>query len=384
MEALEYLVDLISHLCRAQGGPPPGVPVHAPDTFENELVETSVRTGTAPLVQACLGGPREEVGISELGRERLGDAARAVVREGEKTRAWLEKLIPSLEKAGIEHLVVGPSAARLFYKDPSWRGGGEIDLLVREEDWQGLAECMRAVGLFPPCSLPCLAGTAQVLSFFQFFAPCLFGRGDEVVVRVRFRLIPFGVAPVREVAWNGAERVSSSWGEAPVPPGSDLLVDALLRWLLWGGLLPLADAGFIAAAGKVDGNRLMSRFHETGLGRLLERTLGATLALLQLPSHRGVSVDQNLRVDPGEMIAHRSWPSPLVFYLRQCSRRTDKLRAFLALASPPREWVSSYYGCPYRPALALRFVVSTLAGATYAGWGRAGFPEGSAVRKKGF
>jgi len=288
-----------------------------------------------------------------------------------------------LERAGVQYLPVGSTAARLFYPDPDWRGGKVVEILAREDQWPELQEAMGEAGLRPPCSIPTLDGPSDVLSFFQLFSPCVFGRGRDVVVRVRFRLVPFGKAAARERAWEDAERVATSSAEMLLPPAEYLLTDAILGWLLEGGLLPLADLGFLLSRRGGAGKRLLDVFRREPLGPVFHRAFLVASALLRMPMPAGLPPVPVASVNPAEAVSPRDWPSPLVFYLRACPKKSDRLRTFASLVSAPRQWVSSYYARPFRLGLALRFALSTLAGFTYRGWQRAGFSGDDEIRKRG-
>jgi hypothetical protein len=57
-------------------------------------------------------------------------------------------LATAFEQAGIEVTVLKGSAfAHSFYPDPSWRSFGDIDLLVRTQDWRRAGELLRGLGL---------------------------------------------------------------------------------------------------------------------------------------------------------------------------------------------------------------------------------------------
>jgi hypothetical protein len=65
----------------------------------------------------------------------------------------LINLAASFEQAGVDVTVLKGSAfAHSFYPDPSWRSFGDIDLLVRTQDWRRASELLRALGL--PRRLP--------------------------------------------------------------------------------------------------------------------------------------------------------------------------------------------------------------------------------------
>jgi hypothetical protein len=53
----------------------------------------------------------------------------------------------TLEDAGLQCRVLkGPAWAHAVYPDPAWRGFGDVDLLVRSDDWSGVIDALQATG----------------------------------------------------------------------------------------------------------------------------------------------------------------------------------------------------------------------------------------------
>jgi hypothetical protein len=83
------------------------------------------------------------------------DAQLEVVRQAARARArtdlMLERVLRQaagvLDAAGVTHRALKGSVwAHTSYPDPSWRGSGDVDLLVAEDDWYRAVEAMEAAG----------------------------------------------------------------------------------------------------------------------------------------------------------------------------------------------------------------------------------------------
>jgi len=56
-------------------------------------------------------------------------------------------LAAEFRAAGIDHVVLkGPAVAHSFYPDPSWRGFGDLDLLVKTADWRAACRLLEDLG----------------------------------------------------------------------------------------------------------------------------------------------------------------------------------------------------------------------------------------------
>jgi hypothetical protein len=89
----------------------------------------------------------DALGAPAGGAERLladHRSAMAVVLVLERK---LLMLTSAFDAAGIDVVVLkGPALARAFYPDASWRTFGDIDLLVRDQDWGASCELLATIG----------------------------------------------------------------------------------------------------------------------------------------------------------------------------------------------------------------------------------------------
>lgn len=79
----------------------------------------------------------------------------ADVREAGRARAQTDlrierealQVVSRLDEAGVTHRILkGPAWAHSLYPDPSWRGFGDVDLLVAPHDWYRAIEVLESAG----------------------------------------------------------------------------------------------------------------------------------------------------------------------------------------------------------------------------------------------
>jgi hypothetical protein len=75
------------------------------------------------------------------------EAARARAKVDLSLEHELLVVVEALEDAGVSCRVLkGPAWAHSVYPDPSWRGFGDVDLLVRGDDWYRVIDVLQAEG----------------------------------------------------------------------------------------------------------------------------------------------------------------------------------------------------------------------------------------------
>lgn len=64
-------------------------------------------------------------------------------------------VIHELNQAGLDYMVIkGPALAHLVYPDPTVRGFNDLDLLIREQDWEAMHQLLLKLGFAPEKNLP--------------------------------------------------------------------------------------------------------------------------------------------------------------------------------------------------------------------------------------
>lgn len=125
------------------------------------VIETSVRHAIAPLVSHALHqvGAREDIGsfVPTAARANLDDLYR---RSDTRNRVMLEALAEILDALGAAGVpVMALKDVQLVldaYPDRALRPMGDLDLLIRKDDYAEAARCLRAVGFErrPPVDMP--------------------------------------------------------------------------------------------------------------------------------------------------------------------------------------------------------------------------------------
>jgi hypothetical protein len=139
-------LDALSRAIASYGLPPPD---REPITVQDDSWR----------VLALLLSLRRLTGIAlaaaEAGWLRVGDAAveELIQRHREQMLHCLAiersllRVASNLDDAGVPFLVLkGPALAHGLYPDPSWRPFGDLDLLVRTEDWRLACDVVRSAG----------------------------------------------------------------------------------------------------------------------------------------------------------------------------------------------------------------------------------------------
>ena len=60
---------------------------------------------------------------------------------------WFGKVCAALETAGVDYLPLKGSVVRPLYPQPDWRAMGDLDILIREEQYDRIVPAMQAAGL---------------------------------------------------------------------------------------------------------------------------------------------------------------------------------------------------------------------------------------------
>ena len=85
--------------------------------------------------------------LTEEQRTDLLDRHRGAMFAALNIERKLLRTADTLEDAGIRPVVLkGPALAHALYPDPSWRAFGDLDLLVRTEDWRGACDVLAESG----------------------------------------------------------------------------------------------------------------------------------------------------------------------------------------------------------------------------------------------
>jgi hypothetical protein len=255
----------------------------------------SVDQDSWPNVLSLLQGRRITgfaVAALESERLELSDEQAAELLEAHR-RAMLGPLVvergllelaPILDRAGVEFIVLkGPALAHTVYPDPSWRFFGDLDLMVRPQQWREASALLETVGYRRglPDPRP---------RFVERFGGASAHRGPsglEVDLHRTIVLGPFGL-------WVDTERLFDLTTEFRVGgrgfrrlDDTSLLLHACIHASL-GSVPPLTtpvrDVAQVAHFAKVDWDAMAERSARWNLGCVVRHALEYASEALAVPS----------------------------------------------------------------------------------------------------
>lgn len=203
-----------------------------------------------------------EAGWLDLGADqadRLLEAhRRAMLTPLAVERALLE-IATEFESGGIEFVVLkGPALAHTVYRDPSWRFFGDLDLLVRGQDWRKAAAILEALGYQRGLPEPRAGFDERFGKASEFRRSC----GIEVDLHRTLVVGPFGLWIEPNVLFEDTT-VLPLWGRTLTRLNDTMLqlhacMHASLGW--WPPLkVPVRDVAQVAHFGQVDWEELAER-----------------------------------------------------------------------------------------------------------------------------
>jgi hypothetical protein len=380
MRTTDFLLETLAHFVRLDSSPPPGIPAHAGADFEKDLILLCQAQHLAPIVLDSLDrlslGPQ----LSRIAMERLRAMARSIARRCAQRRALAEKLGEDFARDGIPCLFVGDVvAASTLYPSLDVRHVRRVEVLMNENDWQRIEAVFNRHGFTRPAGAPSLHDPADVLSYYQFFSPCVFRNESGDAVKLRFRLFDIGPAEDDSLVW--------ARGGDDVPGGKtmymlsreDRIIGSVLEWNRSGftDLLALLDIALLLAKdqGAIDWSYIGRMLHEHGFSSSF------SLALDHAGRQLKTRFEHSLPVLPGALkrkLFRTAWHldavdhrrrgdgcNPLKFYLIECTRFTRTMTLVKTLAAPRKQWISTFFGRPCSLWLRMRYITLALSGRLY-------------------
>jgi hypothetical protein len=373
MQAIDFIIDTLSHFVRAKEGPPPGIPATADPDFERELTWLCEWHALTPIVLASLEKLALRPRISRITLARIAALASASSSLTDDLLATAASLASQLEKGGIECLFLG--GARLaggVYPNARLRPVERIDALVREDDWPAVIErCQKEGFRLGPGNPLCRTGD-DALAYYQHFAPCVLEDDKGERLSLRMRMFDLGETEGTEPAWDRG-RKSARTGVGHVGPEDELIHSCLTYNMTdFGKLLHAVDIGLIVNRFRddLDWDYVKERLESKSVYTAVFFTLSNVVHWLKLDrSAIGLESPGRVQKRVFDTLWHADYDSfamrrpervhRLRFYLFEVGRWREKLRFFAALMSPKPEWVAAFFDRPYRPWLKLKFVMLT-------------------------
>jgi hypothetical protein len=293
----------------------------------------------------------------------------------EKTVGDLAGLVAALEKSDVPYLVMDDARSALsLYPDRALRPIQSIGLLIRENNWDAVIRLCEEQGFERDIRDPDFEKGVEALEYYQYFSPCRLRNEHGTELLLAFRLFDLGKPEAEEAAWMSATRVEC---EAITFTGIGL-EDHLLRMCMRLNMTrferPLfaVDAGLLLAqrGGEIDWAYVDSRARSRSAypavycaghwvrdallcggafrmspppGRLRRRLFET----IWRPGRSGLLEGKRIRL-------HR-----FRFYFLECGTIPEKLNLVVKIITPRKQWVSAFFGAPYKPWLKLKFIALT-------------------------
>ena len=338
----------------------------------NYIAKAAYRHRIAPLVFENL---------KKIGDERIPEGARAGFRKIVVANASrfmrLDRALRSI--AAALHcgdvpvmLLKGMALVRVLYGDGALRPMGDIDLLVREDDFDRFRACMHGLGFDPPASLPDIAGR-ELVEYGHYFDQVKFYDGRRNKVDTHFRLLNMGVpAADDEEVWRRARTVLVGETPVSVPSPEDMLLHLCFHanHHHFASLGHFCDIAGICErfAGELDWDRFVEQGRNRRMTTSLYQTLRYTTELLgpAAPEHVMAALRPSaLRrmafelvwervVRGGERFRFESLEGP-IYYILEMDGLRDKLRFVGRSLFPPKKWLSRHFSLPESRKLYLKY-----------------------------
>lgn len=226
------------------------VPYDPAPVVDAELAAAAIEHGLGALLGARLAAGRLPLGEGFEGsaaRRDLDESYRRCARVNAGLALSLELLLAALAERGVAAMVLkGDALLRAVYRDPGCRPMGDVDLLVRPEDWSTALAAAAAAGAHAVDA----PGRRVTLRLFHEQHLLLPGGG---MVDLHRRLVPRPLFAVDTGGLfdRGERQPDGAWLPAP----ADLFVGLALHAAKDGFLLPprsLVDGLVLLASGTVE------------------------------------------------------------------------------------------------------------------------------------
>jgi hypothetical protein len=375
MRAIDVIFETLAHFVKRDDTPPPGIPARVEPQFEREFVSLCDWHSLSPVVAESLGRLALGPVLSDFGYRRLRSMAAAARTRNETVIGDLSTLVAAFEEKRLSYMVMDDARSALaLYPDPGLRPIETITLLVREQDWDEITGICGGLGYERDIRDPEFNGGDEALEYYQHFSPCRLRneRGTELVLT--FRLFDLGGPESEEAAWSNAQRIEGGAVECMVTGLGDHFLRTCMRLNMtrFERLMYAVDAGLLMSqhGGEIDWAYIDARARARSMypalycaGDWVRSTLapGATFPLGPPPGRIRRNIFELIWRPgrPGLLAGKRIRLHRFRFYFIESGRVPDKIRLVTKIVSPRPDWVSAFFGSPYKPWLKIRFIVNT-------------------------
>ena len=316
------------------------------------LFDLADRNGTLPLLYQALSSLVDIVPAGELSslQQRYQSNLHKVLLLSRE----LIRIHDRLSELGLAAMPYkGLALAEMIYGDIALRQSGDIDLLIRPEDFPLVREALRELGYTPHLNLSPPEERAYLKSGYE----CAFdGAAGPSLIEVQWAMQPRFYATDFDMnsLFQRAVNVTVAGHPVKTPCSEDLLLvlSAHAAKHVWARLIWLCDFARLMAQPALDWNEIGARARRMGLVRILRvtmllanRLLNANIsaaALAALPDDPAAqSLADKIQTHLGAETSYNV-ESPAYFRLmmRLRERPADRLRFLMRLAftSGPSDW----------------------------------------------
>jgi hypothetical protein len=250
----------------------------------DSLLDLSVRHGTEPLLYEAISSiaERDPDAIATDTMRALQQGHQLNVRKSLLLSRELIRILDRLENLKIEAIPYkGLALAEFLYGDIALRQSGDIDLLIRPQDFPRVRDAVRDLGFMPHTVL----SKAQERAYLKSGYECSFdgSAGPNLLevqwaIQPRFYAIDFDMAGIfeRAVTVNVAGRAMRT------PSAEDLFLtlSAHAAKHVWGRLIWICDLARIMAVPNLNWPWIASQARALGVVRILRISMLAAHKLL--------------------------------------------------------------------------------------------------------
>jgi hypothetical protein len=320
----------------------------------NLLLDLADRHGTQPLLYQAFVGIDDADAVPPAEMSALKKRYQINLHKALFLSRELIRIVDCLSALGIEVMPYkGVALAELAYGDIALRHAGDIDLLIRPQDFPRIRDAVRELGYTPHLSLSPAEERAYLKSGYE----CAFdGVAGPNLLELQWAIQPtfYAFDFDMDALFQRATTITVAGHPMKTPSAEDLLLvlSAHAAKHVWGRLVWLCDIARIMGLATLDWTWIASQAKALGIVRILRITMHLANRLLSatIPAAAQASLPE----DPGtpaladEIQTHIA--SEAVFnveslayfrlMMRLRERPLDRLRFLqrLALTPGPSEW----------------------------------------------
>jgi len=329
----------------------------------NLLLDLADRHGTQPLLYQALVGIEDVVPPTEM--SALKQRYQINLHKALFGARELIHIVEHLSALGIEVMPYkGVALAEMAYGDIALRHSGDIDLLIRPQDFPRIRDAARELGYTPHLSLSPAEERAYLKSGYE----CAFdGAAGPNLLELQWAIQPsfYAVDFDMDALFQRAVTVTVAGHPMKTPASEDLLLvlSAHAAKHVWGRLVWLCDIARIMGLPTLDWTWIASQAKSLGVVRILRVTmllanqlLSATIppaAQARLPEDPGAAalVDEIRTHIASEAVFNVESLAYFRLMMRLRERPLDRLRFLqrLALTPGPSEWQAIRLPAPLFP-----------------------------------